>query len=130
MPSAKKSVISFSFFSLSMRDFSDPLVRLFKADKMTRIGIIPIGYADGLRRTLGNGVGKLWVKNQLVPIIGNISMDMATIDLTGVDVSEGDPVIVFGDDYPITEIASQMGTIPYEVLTSISRRVKRVYYQE
>lgn len=104
--------------------------RKFKAEQLTRIGIIPIGYADGLHRILGNERGKLMVKNQLVPIIGNISMDMTAINLTGVDAAEGDPVIVFGEHYPITEISKQMDTIPYEVLTSISRRVKRVYFQE
>jgi alanine racemase len=104
--------------------------RRFKASGLTKIGIIPIGYADGLHRILGNGVGKILVNGKLVPIIGSICMDMCMIDLTGIDVNEGDEVIVFGDAYPITELAQQMNTIPYEVLTSISRRVKRVYYQE
>lgn len=104
--------------------------RRFKASKTTTIGIIPIGYADGLHRILGNGVGKVMVNNTLVPIIGSICMDMSMIDLTNTDAREGDEVIIFGDAYPITEIASQMNTIPYEVLTSVSQRVKRVYYQE
>lgn len=104
--------------------------RRFKASKSTTIGIIPIGYADGLHRTLGNGVGKVLVNNTLVPIIGSICMDMSMIDLTGIDAHEGDEVTIFGESYPITEIASQMNTIPYEVLTSVSQRVKRVYYQE
>ena len=104
--------------------------RRFKAVKPTRIGILPIGYADGLHRILGNGVGKLWVNGTFVPIIGSICMDMCMIDLTGANAREGDEVIVFGDENPLSEIAEQMKTIPYEVLTSISRRVKRVYYQE
>jgi Alr-MurF fusion protein len=104
--------------------------RRFKAVKNTRIGILPIGYADGLHRILGNGVGKLLVNGNFVPIIGSICMDMCMIDITGVDAGEGDEVIVFGDNYPITELARQMNTIPYEVLTSISPRVKRIYYQE
>ncbi len=104
--------------------------RRFKATKPTTIGILPIGYADGLHRILGNGVGKLLVNGQLAPIIGSICMDMCMIDLNDIDASEGDEVIVFGDTYPITELAKQMNSIPYEVLTSISRRVKRVYYQE
>ncbi len=104
--------------------------RRFKASKQTTIGIIPIGYADGLHRILGNGVGKLLVHGRLVPILGNICMDMCMIDLTGIDANEGDEVIVFGDANPITELARQMNSIPYEVLTSISRRVKRVYFQE
>jgi alanine racemase len=104
--------------------------RRFKASKPTRVGVVPIGYADGLHRILGNNVGKLLVNGKLAPIIGSICMDMCMIDLTGIDAREGDEVIVFGDLYPITELARQMQTIPYEVLTSISRRVKRVYYQE
>jgi len=104
--------------------------RRFKATKTTTIGIIPIGYADGLHRILGNGVGKVWINHKLVPIIGSICMDMSMIDLTDIDAHEGDEVIIFGDVYPITEMANQMKTIPYEVLTSISQRVKRVYYQE
>jgi Alanine racemase len=104
--------------------------RRFKATQTTTIGIIPIGYADGLHRILGNGVGKVMVNNKQVPIIGNICMDMSMIDLTDMEAREGDEVIIFGETYPITEIASQMHTIPYEVLTSVSQRVKRVYYQE
>jgi len=104
--------------------------RRFKASKRTTIGIIPIGYADGLHRILGNGVGKLLVHGRLVPILGSICMDMCMIDLSGIDAVEGDEVIIFGDAYPISELAHQMKSIPYEVLTSISRRVKRVYYQE
>jgi alanine racemase len=104
--------------------------RRFKAEKNTRIGILPIGYADGLHRILSNGVGKLLVNGNFVPIIGSICMDMCMIDITEVDANEGDEVVVFGDKYPITELAKQMKTIPYEVLTSISPRVKRIYFQE
>ncbi|HEX3008577.1 MAG TPA: alanine racemase, partial [Bacteroidales bacterium] len=104
--------------------------RKYKATELTKIAILPIGYADGLHRVLGNGVGKFYVNGKIAPIVGNICMDMCMIDLRGIDAKEGDEVIVFGDEYPITEIASQMKTIPYEVFTSISRRVKRIYYQE
>jgi Alr-MurF fusion protein len=104
--------------------------RRFKAANPTTIGIVPIGYADGLHRSLGNGVGQLMVRGKRVPIIGSICMDMCMIDLTGTDAREGDEVIVFGEAYPITEISEQMKTIPYEVFTSVSQRVKRVYYQE
>ena len=104
--------------------------RRFHADKTTTIGILPIGYADGLHRILGNGIGKVMVNHQLVPLIGSICMDMSMIDLTGIDAQEGEEVIIFGESYPILEIARQMNTIPYEVLTSISQRVKRIYYQE
>lgn len=104
--------------------------RKYKATEPMRFAILPIGYADGLHRLLGNGGGKLYVNGKLAPIVGNICMDMCMIDLRGIDAEEGDEVIVFGEEYPITEIASQMKTIPYEVFTSISRRVKRIYYQE
>jgi alanine racemase len=112
------------------KDESVGYSRKFLAKKPTRIGILPIGYADGLHRCLGNGVGKLLVNGKFVPIIGNICMDMCMIDITDIKAEEGDEVIVFGDNNPITEIAKQMNTIPYEVLTSISPRVKRIYYQE
>jgi len=96
----------------------------------SRIGIIPIGYADGFNRRFGNGVGKLLVNGQLVPVVGNICMDMCMIDLTGVRAEEGDSVIVFGKDYSVRILAEQIDTIPYEILTSISERVKRVYVSE
>lgn len=104
--------------------------RKFKAKVPTRIGILPIGYADGLHRILGNGVGKLWVNGKFAPIIGNICMDMCMIDITETSAKEGDEVIIFGDNAPVTELARLMKTIPYEVFTSISPRVKRVYFQE
>lgn len=104
--------------------------RRFLATKTTTIGILPIGYADGLHRILGNGTGKVMVNQKLAPIIGSICMDMCMVDLTNIEANEGDEAIIFGESYPLTEIAGQMNTIPYEVLTSISQRVKRVYYQE
>ncbi len=95
-----------------------------------QIAIIPIGYADGLDRRLGNGVGTVLLNSQLVPIVGSVCMDMCMIDITGIEVVDGDEVIVFGDDIPVWKISEAIGTIPYEVLTGISRRVKRVYYME
>ncbi|HBS88419.1 MAG: bifunctional UDP-N-acetylmuramoyl-tripeptide:D-alanyl-D-alanine ligase/alanine racemase [Bacteroidetes bacterium GWF2_38_335] len=100
------------------------------AKNNTVIAVLPIGYADGLNRKLSNGVGKVQIKNEFAPFIGNICMDMCMIDVTGMDVKEGDEVVIFGDHYHISEIARQLGTIPYEVMTGISRRVKRIYYQE
>ncbi|HRX31055.1 MAG TPA: alanine racemase, partial [Tenuifilaceae bacterium] len=94
------------------------------------VATIPVGYADGLNRRLGNGAGKFLVNGVLVPTIGNINMDTAVVDVTGVDVKVGDDIVIFGENPPITEIAKAIGTIPYEVLTSISRRVKRIYYNE
>ncbi|MCF1716592.1 bifunctional UDP-N-acetylmuramoyl-tripeptide:D-alanyl-D-alanine ligase/alanine racemase [Flavihumibacter sp. RY-1] len=97
----------------------------------TRIATIRIGYADGYPRSLGNGVGKLWWKGQLVPTIGSVCMDMTMIDITGLQgVREGDPVTVFGKGLPVSKVSEWAGTIPYEILTGISQRVKRIYYQE
>jgi Alr-MurF fusion protein len=100
------------------------------AEQDTRVAVVPIGYADGLSRRLSNGKGHLLVNKCLAPIIGNICMDMCMIDLTGIDAKEGDEVIVFGKDLPITRLAEELETIPYEILTGVSRRVKRVYFQE
>ena len=101
-----------------------------RANDDMKIAVVPVGYADGLNRRLGNGNGSLYVGGRKVPIVGNISMDMCTIDITGMDVKEGDEVIIFGKELPVQEMASALGTIPYEVFTSVSQRVKRVYYQE
>ena len=95
-----------------------------------RIGIVPIGYADGLSRLLGNGNGKFYINGQQVPIVGDICMDMCMLDLTGVEAKEGDIVVVFDAEHSINDIAKACQTIPYEVMTRISQRVKRVYYQE
>ncbi len=104
--------------------------RKWIAEKETPIGIIPIGYADGLHRAYGNGVGKVWINGALAPIIGIVCMDMCMIDLSEVDAKVGDVVIIFGDHYPLSNMAQALNTIPYEVLTGISRRVKRIYFQE
>jgi len=94
------------------------------------IATIPVGYADGFHRSLGKGIGKVFVNGHLAPTIGEICMDMAMIDVTGLDVSEGDMVELFGKQQPVSELARQAGTIPYEILTSVPERVKRVYIQE
>ena len=99
-----------------------------KTDMM--VATVGIGYADGLNRKLGNGVGKMLVMGQFAPIVGSICMDMTMIDVTGIPAREGTEVVVFGQDYSIMEISKQLDTIPYEVLTSISERVKRVYFHE
>jgi len=104
--------------------------RRFKAKQETTIAIVPIGYADGLSRALSNGIGHLKVKGKFAPIVGSICMDMTMIDITGINAQEGDEVIIFGKELPITRLADEMGSIPYEILTGISQRVKRVYYQE
>jgi alanine racemase len=139
--------------------------RMGKAEKDMVIAIVPVGYADGLNRRLGNGCGKLYLHGKAAPIIGNICMDLTMIDITDfydsgerhasrvthheedghasrvthheedghasrVTHHEGDEVIIFSDQHPVTELAEAIGTIPYEVLTGISRRVKRIYYYE
>ncbi|MDF1575299.1 MAG: bifunctional UDP-N-acetylmuramoyl-tripeptide:D-alanyl-D-alanine ligase/alanine racemase [Bacteroidales bacterium] len=94
------------------------------------IATIPVGYADGFHRSLGNGAGSVYVNGHLAPTIGDICMDMAMIDVTGLDVSEGDTVEMFGKHQSVTLLAKQAGTIPYEILSSVPERVKRVYLQE
>jgi len=100
-----------------------------KVDKETKIAIIPIGYADGLNRKLSNKIGYVLIRGKKAKVIGNICMDMCMIDLTGINAKENDEVIIFGEDLPIDEIAKKLETIPYEILTSISQRVKRIYLQ-
>ena len=95
------------------------------------IGAIPIGYADGLSRRLGRGACYCLVNGQKAPYVGNICMDVAMIDVTDVpDVHEGDSVEIFGEHLPVTVLSDVMETIPYEVLTSVSSRVKKVYFQD
>jgi alanine racemase len=97
----------------------------------TLIGIIPIGYADGFNRSLSNGKGTVWIKGKYIPVIGRISMDMTMINLsTLIDVKVGEEVEIFGKNRPIEELAKQLNTIPYEVLTSVSARVVRTYIEE
>jgi alanine racemase len=103
--------------------------RMSCAARDSRIAIIPIGYADGLDRRLGNGVGEVWINNCFCPLIGNICMDTTMVDVTDAEAREGDSVIVFGEAYPISRLSDKLQTIPYEILTSISPRVKRVYYK-
>ncbi len=100
------------------------------ASRDTQLATVAIGYADGYDRRLGNGVGKMWLNGKLVPTIGHICMDMCMLDITEVPAAEGDEVLVFGNEMPLLQLAKDIGTIPYELLTGISQRVKRVYYQE
>lgn len=94
------------------------------------IATVKIGYADGYSRKLGNGVGEMMVRGKKVRTIGKICMDMCMIDITGINAVEGDEVIVFDDKIRVEDLAKKMDTIPYEVLTGISERVKRIYYYE
>jgi alanine racemase len=104
--------------------------RKWKAEKDTIIGIVPVGYADGLNRKLGNGNGYFFVQNHKAPVIGNVCMDMCMIDLSGINAQEGDECFLFNDAESIKTLATILETIPYEILTSVSGRVKRVYYYE
>jgi len=100
------------------------------ASKKTTIATIPIGYADGFSRKLGNGNGTVFINQTACKTIGNICMDMCMVDITDIDCKEGDEVIVFETNNQLMELSKAMDTIPYEVLTGISSRVKRVYVQE
>ena len=100
------------------------------AAKDSTIATVRIGYADGYPRLMSNGIGKMWINGKVVPVIGNVCMDMTMLDITGAEVKEGDEVIVFGQQLPVAEVAAWAQTIPYEILTGISQRVKRVYYEE
>jgi Alr-MurF fusion protein len=94
------------------------------------IAILPVGYADGLNRKLGNRNGNLFIRETKVPIVGNICMDMCMADVTGLIAETGDEAEIFGENITIDEIAVKCGTIPYEILTSIPMRVKRVFFRE
>ncbi|MBL6446215.1 bifunctional UDP-N-acetylmuramoyl-tripeptide:D-alanyl-D-alanine ligase/alanine racemase [Fulvivirga sp. 29W222] len=95
-----------------------------------QIATIAIGYADGFSRAFSNGVGEVWLNGKNAPVIGNVCMDMTMIDITGIDAVEGDEVEVFGEHLTIIDAASRINTIPYEILTNVSQRVKRIYYME
>ena len=104
--------------------------RMGKVTAETFIATVRIGYADGYPRLLSNGVGNMWVKGNLVPVIGNVCMDMTMLDITGTGIKEGDEVIVFGEQLPVNDLARRAQTIAYEILTGVSQRVKRVYFEE
>lgn len=100
------------------------------AEENLIVATVPIGYADGFHRILSNGKGKMYIGGKPARIVGNVCMDMCMLDVTGISCKEGDDVVVFDRDHSIEELAKDMGTIPYEVLTNVSPRVKRVYWQE
>ncbi|MES2545052.1 MAG: bifunctional UDP-N-acetylmuramoyl-tripeptide:D-alanyl-D-alanine ligase/alanine racemase [Bacteroidota bacterium] len=104
--------------------------RRFSAKTKTKIATIPIGYADGISRHWGNEKGFVMIKNKKAPIVGSICMDMLMVNSTGIECKEGDEVIIFGENPTVYFIAEKLQTIPYEILTSISQRVKRIFYRE
>ena len=100
------------------------------AQKKSKIATIPIGYADGISRHWGNGDGFVTIKSQKATIIGSVCMDMLMADVSEIDCNEGDEVVLFGENPTVSFMAEKLGTISYEILTSISQRVKRVFYRE
>lgn len=101
-----------------------------KLDSDSVVATVRIGYADGYPRNLGNGIGKMWLKGNLVSVIGNVCMDMTMLNITGIDAKEGDELIVFGKELSVKQLADWADTIPYEILTGINQRVKRIYFEE
>ena len=101
-----------------------------KLERDARIATIRFGYADGLNRQFGNRKGKVLINGQYAPIVGNVCMDLCMVDVTDIKAEEGDTVILFGENLSVIELAESIGTIPYEILTSISPRVKRIYIKE
>ncbi|MFZ4679126.1 MAG: bifunctional UDP-N-acetylmuramoyl-tripeptide:D-alanyl-D-alanine ligase/alanine racemase [Flavobacterium sp.] len=104
--------------------------RKFIAERNTKVATIPVGYADGIRRSWGNGVGFVTINGKQAKIIGSICMDMLMVDVTDIDCKEGSTVIIFGENPTVPFMAKELNTIPYEILTSISQRVKRVFFRE
>jgi alanine racemase len=101
-----------------------------KAEHPLTIATIAIGYADGFSRAFSRGAGKVLINGQLASVIGNVCMDMTMVDITNIPAQEGDQVIVFGEQLPIHQVAASINTIPYEILTNTSERVKRVFVAE
>jgi alanine racemase len=103
--------------------------RTFKATKSTKIAIVPVGYADGFKRSLSNGKGGVYIQGQYCLTVGRVCMDMIMVDVTHLHVKEGETVEIIGDNQTLGKLAETLQTIPYEVLTSISKRVHRVYLE-
>lgn len=102
--------------------------RSYIAQNEMQIAVVPLGYADGLNRKLGNGRGRVLINGHECPIIGKVSMDSFIADVSEISVSEGDKVTIFSPDFSIVKLANELDTIPYEILASLNRRIKRLYY--
>lgn len=126
------STLKTVIISISDREPGDTIGygRNGKIQRPSRIATIPVGYADGMNRHFGNGAIKVLVNGYEAPTIGNICMDACMIDVTGIECGEGDTVVIFGPEYGISRLSDLLGTIPYEILTSVSPRVKRIYFRE
>lgn len=131
---ALSPVSTFKTYIASVRDVKAQETvgygRKGKVERDARIAVVPVGYADGLNRHLSNGNGQMIIKGQRVPVIGNICMDTCMLDVTDAEVNVGDEAEIFGKHIPVTEVAEKLDTIPYEVLTGVAQRVKRVYFKE
>ncbi|GAB4406178.1 MAG: bifunctional UDP-N-acetylmuramoyl-tripeptide:D-alanyl-D-alanine ligase/alanine racemase [Microscillaceae bacterium] len=99
-----------------------------QSPRPTRIATLAIGYADGFSRRLSRGLGQVWIQGQAAPVIGNVCMDMTMVDLGDIPAQEGDEAIIFSPAHPIQDLARRLDTIPYEILTSVSERVRRVFF--
>ena len=104
--------------------------RAFKATQDLRIATLPIGHADGIGRQYGNGVGAVYLSGQKAPIVGNVCMDMIMVDVTNIECEEGDEVVLFDRENTAEDFSKAGNTIPYELLTAVSQRVKRVFITE
>jgi Alr-MurF fusion protein len=104
--------------------------RSFTAAKKMTIAVIPVGYADGFKRILGNGNGGVFIQNKYCPTVGAVCMDMIMVDVTTLNLKEGDPVEIIGDNQTIVDFAKKVNTIPHEVMTSFSQRVHRMYIDQ
>jgi alanine racemase len=104
--------------------------RTFTASKNMRIAIVPVGYADGFPRAFSNGIGAILVHRKRCPIVGKICMDMTMIDVTSLEVSIGDEVIIYDAENTLKKMGASIGKTPYELLTAISKRVPRIYMRE
>ena len=102
----------------------------YRLKLVRKIATIAIGYADGFSRAFSRGVGEVMVKGRRAKVVGNVCMDMTMIDVTEIDAQEGDEVIIFGNEISVQEVASKINTIPYEILTNTSERVKRIFVAE
>ncbi len=131
---ALKAVSRLRSFVLQVKDVKKGATigygRVGKARENMKIAIIPVGYADGFRRSFSNGEGRVYINGSFCPVVGNVCMDMTMVDITGLSVKEGEEVELFGEHLSVMEWAEKLDTIPYEVFTSVPPRVRRIYLQE
>ena len=104
--------------------------RGFIANVETKIAVIPVGYADGFKRNLGKGIGGVFIGDEYCPTVGNVCMDMIMVDITKLDIEVGDVVEIIGSNQTVKDLAEKCGTISYEIMTSLSARMPRVFVQE